>query len=85
EYFPLYVVLKEGKARVEGDRLVLSFPGLLHIYRRFMELPQVQKVLHEYGSFKVDLELEEEEKDESVLEVFKKVFPEAQIEEVKSN
>jgi len=85
EYIPLYVVLKEGKARVEGDRLVLSFPGLLHIYRRFMELPQVQKVLHKYGTFKVDLEMEEEEKDESVLEVFKKVFPEAQIEEVKSN
>jgi len=85
EYIPLYVVLKEGKTRVGGDRLVISFPGLLHIYRRFMELPQVQKVLHKYGSFKVDLEMEEEEKDESVLEVFKKVFPEAQIEEVKSN
>jgi len=85
EYFPLYVVLREGKARIEGDRLILSFPGLLHMYRRFMELPQVQKVLHNYGHFKVELQTEVEEKDESVLELFKQVFPEAQIEEVKSN
>jgi len=85
EYFPLYVVLREGKARIEGDRLILSFPGLLHMYRRFMELPQVQKVLHNYGHFKVELQTEAEEKDESVLEIFKQVFPEAQIEEVKNN
>jgi len=85
EYFPLYVVLREGKARIEGDRLILSFPGLLHMYRRFMELPQVQKVLHNYGHFKVELQTEAEEKDESVLEIFKQVFPEAQIEEVESN
>jgi len=85
EYFPLYVVLREGKARIEGDRLILSFPGLLHMYGRFMELPQVQKVLHNYGHFKVELQTEAEEKDESVLELFKQVFPEAQIEEVKNN
>lgn len=85
EYVPLYVVLREGKARIEGERLILSFPGLLHMYRRFMELPQVQKVLHNYGHFKVELQTEAEEKDESVLEIFKQVFPEAQIEEVKNN
>jgi len=49
------------------NRLILSFPGLLHMYRRFMELPQVQKVLHNYGHFKVELQTEVEEKDESTF------------------
>jgi len=56
------VVLREGKARIEGDRLILSFPGLLHMYGRFVELPQVQKVLHNYGHFKVELQTKRKRK-----------------------
>jgi DNA polymerase-3 subunit gamma/tau len=84
DYLPLYVVLKEGKARLEGDKIVLSFPGLKHVYRRFMDLPRVQSVLRKYGNFKVDIETGDlEEKDIGVLDLFKQVFPDAKIEEVK--
>ncbi|WP_018962796.1 DNA polymerase III subunit gamma/tau [Coprothermobacter platensis] len=83
DYLPLYVVLKEGKARVDADKLILSFPGLRHIYVKFMNLPKIRAVLKKYGDFSVDVEAKPEQKDVGVLDLFTKVFPGTQIEEVK--
>ncbi|NPV88382.1 DNA polymerase III subunit gamma/tau [Coprothermobacteraceae bacterium] len=82
EYLPLYVVLKEGKARIEGGKIVLTFPGMWHLYKQFFDLPEVKAILRRHVDLPVVVEGGEEEVDDSVLTLFQTVFPGAKIEEV---